>query len=299
MDSTQSQTTSTFSFKWADKKDTAESPVVKNKTFNWLLQRYFKGQTANLEQFFQHYSGKTLLDAGCGNGFSASIIFGDRLNKLAYTGVDIAAEAIEKAKERFQMEGISGQFLVDNIQTMNLGLQYDIIFSEGVIHHTSKPFQTFSNLLAHLKPGGLFMFYVYKKKAPIREFVDDHVRQQLLEMSNEEAWDRLLPLTKLGIKLGELNQEIEIDEDIDLLGIPKGKYNLQRFFYWFVCKAYYDPNYPLEAMNHTNFDWYRPLNCFRFEPTEIEEWLKENNLEIEHFKIEEAGITAIARKNTN
>ena len=29
----------------------------------------------------------------------------------------------------------------------------------------------------HLKPGGRILFYVYRKKGPIREFTDDYVRE--------------------------------------------------------------------------------------------------------------------------
>lgn len=296
MNQTQAQTKSTFAFKWSNKKDSYESEEVKQKVYKWLLERYFNDSKEELNQFFDLHKGQTMLDAGCGNGHSAAMIFGKLLNQISYTGVDIADKAIEQAQLRFKENQIKGEFIANNIQTMDLDRKFDIIFSEGVIHHTSKPFETFENLRNHLKPGGLFMFYVYKKKAPIREFVDDYIRHQLQEMPNEEAWEKLIPFTKLGVKLGELNQEIEIEEDIELLEIPKGTYNLQRFFYWFIFKAYYDPNYPLEAMNHINFDWYSPLNCFRFHPDEIETWLKENDFDIEKFKVEESGITAIARK---
>ncbi len=103
-------------------------------------------------------------------------------------------------------------------------------------------------------------------------------------------------MTKIGKKLGDLNIEIEIDEEVELLNIPKGKYNLQRFFYWFFMKAYYDSNYTIDEMNHINFDWYRPLNCYCYEPEEIRKWLDNNKLKAERFIVEEAGITVVAHK---
>ena len=82
------------------------------------------------------------------------------------------------------------------------------------------------------------MFYVYVKKAPVREFTDDYIRDYLSNMNSQEAWDSILPLTKLGQKLGELNVQIDIEEDIPFLGIKSGTYDLQRLFYYKICKAY-------------------------------------------------------------
>ncbi len=41
--------------------------------------------------------------------------------------------------------------------------------------------------------------------------------------------------------LGELNLEIDVPEAIDVLEIPAGPIDLQRLFYWHVCKMFYRP----------------------------------------------------------
>jgi hypothetical protein len=115
-------------------------------------------------------------------------------------------------------------------------------------------------------------------------------------MKDEEAWEALKPLTKLGQALGELNIELDIPEDIPYLGIEKGKVNLQRFFYWNMFKAFYQPDWSIEEMNLVNFDWYRPLNCHRHTREEIEQICKESGLEIETLNEQEAGFTVIAKK---
>ena len=172
----------------------------------------------------------------------------------------------------------------------------DIIFSEGVLHHTDSTRDSIAYLAKKLKPGGRFMFYVYAKKAPVREFTDDFIREKLTPMTDEEAWEALKPLSRLGVALGELNAELDLKEDIPLLGIKRGKHNLQRFFYWNFCKLYYREEYSLDEMNHINFDWFRPLNCHRHTREEVEEYCGAAGLEIEHIRVEEAGITVIAGK---
>ncbi len=114
--------------------------------------------------------------------------------------------------------------------------------------------------------------------------------------TNKEAWEALIPLTKLGIILGQLGVELDIPEDIPFLEIKKGKIDLQRFFYWNICKVFYNENFNLTEMNHMNFDWFRPANCFRHTPEEVLSFCESANLEIEDINVQEAGITIVGVK---
>jgi arsenite methyltransferase len=224
------------------------------------------------------------------------LLFGDNLKEHDYIGVDIS-DAISVAKDRFEEVGIAAVFVQSDLNSIPKEYgSFDIIFSEGVLHHTDSVERAILALSKRLKQDGKFLFYVYAKKAPIREFTDDLVRQSIAELSNDEAWNALMPLTKLGKTLGDLNIEIEIEEDIPYLGIQKGKHNLQRLFYYKVCKAFYRPDYSLDEMNHINFDWYRPFNCHRHTPDEIKAFCERAGLTIERLHVEESGITVIASK---
>lgn len=292
----QQQTEDTFGFKWK-KRETYESPAVQAEWRRWLFEKYFDGNPQRLEDLLSSVGGrKIILDAGCGSGGSGLLLFGDRLKEHDYLGVDIS-EAVSVAKERFEERGIPGRFVQSDLNTIpNEYGPFDIIFSEGVLHHTDSVERAILELSKRLKQGGRFLFYVYAKKAPIREFTDDLVRQSIAGLSNDEAWEALMPLTKLGKTLGDLNIEIEIEEDIPYLGIHKGKHNLQRFFYYKICKTYYRPDYSLDEMNHINFDWFRPFNCHRHTPDEIKTFCERAGLNIERLHIEDSGITVIASR---
>ncbi len=243
-------------------------------------------------------SGKNqiLLDAGCGSGLSALELFGDRLNSIQYIGADIS-EAAEVAAKRFGERGVRGQFIQSDLTKLPFEKNsVDVIFSEGVLHHTDSTKRALESVAKLLKADGRLMFYVYNKKSPIREFTDDFIRERLQTATPDEAWEALMPLTKLGKTLGQLNIEVDVPETIKLLGIPAGKIDLQRLFYWHIFKAYYRPEWSLEEMNHVNFDWYAPKNSFRQTPEEVRSWCEEFNLDIEREIVEEAGITIIARK---
>lgn len=290
----QQQTADAFGYKWA-RRDSYDSPAFRDAARAWLVARYCGGDPGVLDGWLAG-GRKVILDAGCGAGFSSLLLFGDRLRGHDYMGVDIS-DAVQVARERFADAGIPGRFVQGDIATVALEPEsVDVLFSEGVLHHTDDPIQTLRHLCAALRPGGLALFYVYARKSAIREYTDDHVRAQLAPLDDETAWKALEPLTKLGVALGELGATITVPEDIPLLGIPAGQYDLQRFFYWHVCKAYYRPDFTFDEMNHVNFDWFRPANCHRQTPDDVRTWCEVAGLSVEQLRVEEAGITVIARK---
>lgn len=289
----QAQTSQAFGFKWK-RRESYDSPAMLAAVREWLVQRY--GSPDGMDWLFAADRPQLLLDAGCGSGVSALELFGERLRKARYVGADISVAA-EVAKQRFAERGIPGSFLQCDLMRLPFAPgTVDAIFSEGVLHHTDSTRDAVLTLAPLLRPGGRFMLYVYNKKSPIREFTDDFIREKLQGMAPDEAWAALMPLTKLGVTLGELNLDIDVPEDVNLLGIPKGKINLQRLFYWHIFKAYYRPEFSLEEMNHVNFDWYAPKNSHRQTPEEVRAWCAEAGLAVERERVEEAGITIIARR---
>lgn len=290
----QEQTRETFGFKWA-KRDTYESPAMKTAAREWLIERYCGGDLTKLDDWLSG-GRKVILDAGCGAGFSALLLFGERLREHDYLGIDISAAA-QVAATRFRDADIPGDFLQAGIFEAPVADDtIDIIFSEGVLHHTDSTERAIKHLATKLAPGGRFLFYVYAKKAVIREFTDDHIRSAIQAMTDEEAWSALEPLTELGAALGKLGVTLDVPADIPYLGIKKGAIDLQRFFYWNICKLYFRPEFTLDEMNHINFDWFRPSNCHRQTPEEVTRWCDEAGLQIEQLNVQEAGITVVARR---
>jgi len=293
--SAQEQTKEAFSFKWA-KRETYESEASRAAMKQWLFQKYCDGNSGTLTEWLRG-GQKIILDAGCGAGFSSLLFFGDHLKNHDYLGVDISA-SVETARQRFKESGYPGEFLQCNLMDLPIPDQsVDMIFSEGVLHHTDSTEKAVLYLSRKINKGGRFLFYIYAKKAEIREFTDDFIRDKIKGLSDEEAWEALKPLTKLGIEMGKSKTIINVPEDIPFLGIKKGEIDLQRFLYWNICKMYYRPEFSLDEMNHINFDWFRPVNCHRQTPEEIKQWVQLAGLHIERLHIEEAGITVVAIKN--
>lgn len=281
-----------FGFKWA-KRETFEGELLRFMR-QWLIEKY--GDVANAPWLFDGSANPILLDAGCGAAMSALALFEPVLGRMRYLGVDVST-AVDVAKARFAERGLPAAFLQADLNQLPLPENcVDLIFSEGVLHHTDDTRAALAAVTRHLKAGGRILFYVYRKKGPIREFTDDFIRDKLQSMSPEQGWQAVLPLSRLGKVLGELDIEIDVPERIDLLDIPAGRISLQRFFYWHVFKAFYRPGMSIEELNHINFDWYAPKNAHRHDPQEVRCWCADLGLVIERERVEEAGITLIARK---
>ena len=289
----QRQTSETFGFKWK-KRDTFDSPASLARVRAWLVERY--GDVAEAPWFAEHGERPLFVDAGCGAGMSALELLGDAIRRVRYLGVDVS-DAVDSARDRFSERGLEAGFLQADIGSLPLEQEsIDVIFSEGVLHHTGSTEHALKALAQLLKPGGRILFYVYRRKGPLREFTDDFVREQLQVMSPDEAWRAIEPLTRLGILLGELDAEVDIQKPIDVLGIPGGRISVQRLFYWHVAKAFYRPDLTFDEMNHINFDWYAPANAHRQSPEDVRQWCVAAGLVIEREVIDEAGITIVARK---
>ena len=289
----QSHTSEAFGFKWA-KRDTFESEHSLQRMKAWLQDRY--GDVSKAEWWSDYDAPALLLDAGCGAGMSGLLLFEPLLGDLRYLGADISA-AVDVAVERFAERGLDGGFIQADITRLPIPeASVDVIFSEGVLHHTDSTEGALKALAPLLRPDGRFLFYVYRRKSPIREFSDDYIREALSTMEPEAAWQALIPLTKLGQALGEMQVTVDVPEEIGLLEIPGGEIDLQRLFYWHIFKAYHDPGMTLEELNHINYDWYAPRNAHRQTPEEVRRWCDEAGLVVEREQVEEAGITIIARK---
>lgn len=289
----QSQTADVFSYKWR-RGDTFDTSSMMSLTKEWLGDKY--GEVATAPWWSEYGSEPLVVDVGCGAALSALELFGARLEAVRYLGVDVS-DAVEAAAARFEARGLLAAFLQADLSHIPLGEgTVDVLFSEGVLHHTDSTEDAVKHLSRLLKPGGRFLFYVYRQKAPVREFTDDLVRERLHGLSPEEAWAAVMPLTRLGKALGDLDAIVDVPEDIPILGIPAGRVKVQRLIYWYFCKAFFRADLSIHELNHINFDWYAPRNAHRQTPEQVRAWCQDANLRVEREHLQESGITIVAQK---
>jgi SAM-dependent methyltransferase len=285
----QKETVESFSYKWQKAKEyrkTTEGHYVQ-----WYLDRYGFGAEKALADFLK--DKKRILDAGTAHGRDAEMYV--RNSTATVFGIDISYGIRNAYRD---LKGVPSLHLVqaDLTKLPFPKAFFDFIGCDQVIHHTPSTRESLRSLLTHLAPGGHVAFYVYRKKGPIREFCDDHIRETTVNMSPDECMKVSEAITKFGKMLSDLKLTIDVPEDIDVLGIKKGKQDLQRFIYWNVFKCYWNDTMDWDANVITNFDWYHPLHAHRHSPDEVKTWCAEEGLDILHFDVQESGISTLARK---
>ncbi len=287
-DALRTQTARSFSQKWAKHQYYREH--TREFYTDWYLQRYGFHEAESLREFLA--DARFILDAGTGSGRDA-LNFAEN-STAAVFAVDLAAEALEAASRQVTHPRIA--FVHADLNRLPFPDEYfDFLNCDQVIHHMPNPRATFDNLRRKLKTNGTICCYVYRKKAVLREFTDDHVREHISGLSVDEALEVCEGITRLGEALANLKTTVDIPEDIPVLGIKKGKIDLQRFVHWNIMKCFWNDKFDFFTNNIVNLDWYHPENCFRFEPDDFREWFAEG-WEILAWDVREAGISCRARK---
>ncbi|NND83799.1 MAG: class I SAM-dependent methyltransferase [Acidimicrobiia bacterium] len=91
--------------------------------------------------------GETVLDLGCGGGqLTAEIAEAG----ASVTGVDLLPDLIDRARARYP--GI--EWVVGDIESLDLGRRFDAVFSNAVLHWVQDPSAAASVIAGHLGPGG-------------------------------------------------------------------------------------------------------------------------------------------------
>lgn len=282
------QTRRSFREKWANSPDAAfSSTLTEGSTIqNWIINRNGFDTLAGFEKYLS--KKKRILDGGCGNGRVTALLSSIAAQGTEVMGIDLNADQVASAN-------LSD---VENVTVQNADLlgdltqigKFDFIYCQEVLHHTEDPQGGFNNLVEQLTDDGEIAIYVYRKKAPVREFVDDFVRGAIKDLSYDDGMKVSAQITELGKRLSEIDATI-VTPDIPTLGIPEGQHHIQRFLYHFFMKAFWNPELSYHDNVVVNFDWYHPSTCSRHTLEEVHGWYEQAGLKIIHSFEDEYGIT--------
>lgn len=156
---TQSSEKFSFSYQWSTHSyDDLTWELDVSERVN-IFYRYF-GMTPDQAK------GYRLLDAGCGNGTLSA--------HLAMEGFDVVAldysESVYRAYQYKVFEGRVTNEVCDRLQYVQGDVQhppfepgsFDLIYSDGVLHHTPDTKTSFMALAPLVKPGGRFLVWLYR-----------------------------------------------------------------------------------------------------------------------------------------
>jgi 2-polyprenyl-3-methyl-5-hydroxy-6-metoxy-1,4-benzoquinol methylase len=282
------QTQASFRDKWSNNANLAMAATLADNSEiqRWILTRNgFSG----LDEFSAFLKSKRrILDAGCGNGRVTALLARHASPTVEIVGIDFSSASIARANlSDHRNVTIETCDLLGDLRGLGL---FDYVYCQEVLHHTADPARAFANLAARLAPGGEIAIYVYRHKAPAREFTDEFLREKFSHLSYDEAMQVARAIAEIGRQLHQAGGTVTTAA-IDLLGIPAGTYSTQRFLYHFFLKCFWNEELSPEENAAIAYDWFHPEIASKHTLSEVREWYAGAGLNVIHEYIDEYGIT--------
>jgi 2-polyprenyl-3-methyl-5-hydroxy-6-metoxy-1,4-benzoquinol methylase len=103
--------------------------------------------------------GKRILEIGCGMGFHTELLI--RAGAIV-TSIDLSPTSVASTQRRLELKGLGGDVQQMDAEAMSFADQtFDMVWSWGVIHHSSRTGHVIREIERILKPGGSARIMVY------------------------------------------------------------------------------------------------------------------------------------------
>ncbi|MEP6637330.1 MAG: methyltransferase domain-containing protein [Acidobacteriota bacterium] len=110
---------------------------------------------------FDQFSGARLLEVGCGMGTDLLQFARGGAN---CTAIDLTPRSIAITRHRFSLYGEQGDFMIADSERLPFAAQsFDVVYSNGVLHHTPDTAGAIGEVHRVLKPGGVAKVMLYYK----------------------------------------------------------------------------------------------------------------------------------------
>ena len=182
--------------------------------------------------------GSLCLEAGCGTGQLSNFL--GMSHKRTVVGADLCLNSLRLAK------GFRDHYRVENAGFLQMNLfrppfvdeSFDLVISNGVLHHTSDPRGGFQSILRKLKPGGVIIVGLYnslghlptlwrrgifERFGPRLHFLDPRLTKSDKDASRKRSWfrDQYEHPNESSHSYAEVLEWFREDGVDFLMGIPK------------------------------------------------------------------------------
>jgi ubiquinone/menaquinone biosynthesis C-methylase UbiE len=112
---------------------------------------------------FEDWGGRDVLEAGCGIG-TDGVQFARA--GARYTGMDFSPTALTLARRRFSLTDLEGSFVEGSVTDLPFqDRSFDLVYSNGVIHHIPQTERAVHEFRRVLRPGGTALVMVYHRSS--------------------------------------------------------------------------------------------------------------------------------------
>jgi glycosyltransferase involved in cell wall biosynthesis/SAM-dependent methyltransferase len=112
---------------------------------------------------FASHGGQDVLEVGGGLGIDLAQFAS---NGARVTDVDLSAGHLALAQEHFRLRGLAGRFQHHDAETLPFpDSSFDVVYSNGVIHHSPNTARMVDEMFRVLRPGGRVIVMVYAENS--------------------------------------------------------------------------------------------------------------------------------------
>jgi ubiquinone/menaquinone biosynthesis C-methylase UbiE len=112
---------------------------------------------------FGRHAGQAVLEIGGGMGTDLAQF---ALHGAVVTDVDLSAGHLRLAEENFRLRGLRGRFVHQDAERLPFDDQsFDLVYSNGVLHHTPNTVAVVREIHRVLRPGGRAIVMVYAERS--------------------------------------------------------------------------------------------------------------------------------------
>jgi len=112
---------------------------------------------------FQNFREARLLEVGCGMG--TDLLQFARAGARC-VGIDLTPRSIEISRHRFKLYGADGSFMISDGEHLPFrDGSFDVVYSNGVLHHTPDTARAIREVHRVLRPGGLAKVMLYHRNS--------------------------------------------------------------------------------------------------------------------------------------
>jgi ubiquinone/menaquinone biosynthesis C-methylase UbiE len=117
---------------------------------------------------FSKYSGRKVLEVGCGAGIDSAEF---ARNGARVTAVDFTDNAVSLTKQTFAEAGLTAEIMKCDARNLKFpDKTFDVVYSFGVLHHIPKVDGVLTEIVRVLKEEGDGIFMIYNKESLLNAY---------------------------------------------------------------------------------------------------------------------------------
>lgn len=250
------------------------------RSFGWEWLRYPGSRPQDRAVFLEEtmiaaeeFSGKLVLDAGCGMGRYSAVARELGAEVVAVDMSESLLRVAEAAVNDPKLHPVEGDLLHPPLKK---GI-FDLAYSQGVLHHTSDTRASLRAVAALVKPKGLLSVWLYGKAGRFSDFASNPIRpgREWLVEHRRLAWWVVLVRHLFSDLVRAFTTRLPVPVTyalcypLTVLGaVPVLKY----------LTFSVDPDFQARLIE--NFDWVSPPFQWHHTKEELAGWFKDEGLEV-------------------